>query len=61
MNGKLAEEKIIAQFSSIAHGDTEKLKIMYSTLQMCTNKTSKCETFSWPQSEGCTVYSRNYF
>jgi hypothetical protein len=41
VNGRLVEHKIIAQFSSIAQGDIEKLEDMYSTLQMCTNMTSK--------------------
>jgi hypothetical protein len=41
VNGKLAEEKILAQFASISTGDVEKLMEMYATLNFCSNTTSK--------------------
>jgi len=34
------EDKIIAQFASIAAGDLDKLMEMYSTMSFCANKTS---------------------
>jgi hypothetical protein len=49
VNGKLEEQKIIAQFSSIAGSDIGKLKDMYSTLQMCSNMTSKLLAYSHPK------------
>jgi len=40
VNGKLVEEKIIAQLASISKGDVDKLMDMYATLNFCSNSTS---------------------
>lgn len=43
VNGKLAEDKLISQFTSVSAGDMDKLTDMYTTLNFCSNLT---RTFS---------------
>jgi hypothetical protein len=40
VNGRLAEDKIYAQFASVSAGDMNKLMEMYSTMGHCASSTS---------------------